>query len=93
MGNLEPSWGPQVPHKCCEENRENSHVSVSASLFAKILMKIDDFGSQGRPCTGLGQGLEIGVQKKPIYIFPLVHLGFHFRYIRTYSRLVFSVHF
>ena len=33
--NLAPSWGPQVLHKCCEENRENSDGSVSASLFAK----------------------------------------------------------
>ena len=69
LGNLEPSWGPQVLHKCCEGNRENSDGSVCGLLFDLILIKIDDFGGQGRPCTGLGQGLEIGVHKKQFMNF------------------------
>ena len=31
--NLEPCRSPQVHHKCCEENRENSDGSVRGALF------------------------------------------------------------
>ena len=38
LGNLEPSWSPQVLHKCCEENRENSHGSVCGLLLVQIFI-------------------------------------------------------
>ena len=55
--------------------------------------QIDDFGGQGRPCTGLGQGLEIGVQKDAIYIGKLINLGANFDPSRLFPRVYFSVHF
>ena len=52
-----------------------------------------DLWDQALPCTGLGQGLEIGFQKDSICSETFAHLGPHFRYIRTFLKVNLSVHF
>ena len=76
VGNLEPSWGPQVPHKCCEENRENAHGSV----FGLIVCL--DFDEQAAIlevlaplCTALAQGLS---NKNHFDAQGVTHLGIIF---------------
>ena len=56
-------------------------------------MKSDDFGGPAPPCAGLGQGLEISVQKNQFQEFLPVLPGATFRGILKFLTVHFSVIF
>ena len=91
--NLAPSWGPQVLHKSCEENREKPDGSVWATFWTDFDEKTMMLEVRRRLAAGWGRVSKELSEKTHFDAKGLTHLGAFFRKIRLFPTLYFSVLF